>query len=167
MSDTQNTNIRILLGPVARALIAGIEENRPTALDEAITKLIEERDDALAAKAQPPEQASEAGSAQDVAKALTDLTRAIQEQKEITLAEMKMTRLLVAVMMKQGEGDNVALRELTGKVVQKITDQSTTLDANTRDWLRDLERKYQDAERQDLERVGLLQKPWKEPELAR
>lgn len=80
---------------------------------------------------------------------------------------MKMTRLLVAAMMKQGDGDNVALRELTGKVVQKITDQSSTLDANTRDWLRDLGGKFQDAERQELERAGLLQKPRKEPELAR
>ena len=42
MSETPQ-NVRIVLGPVARQLIDGAGENRPKALDDAITTLLEGR----------------------------------------------------------------------------------------------------------------------------
>lgn len=164
MSEQQNNNVRVVLGPVARALIDGARENRQQALDDAITQLMEGRDATSTPNFEPVEtKGKDAGTITG----LESLKRMLSEHQDIMLAEMKMTRLMVNWLMKRSDQDNEALREMTGQVVRRIVDDAMSISKDTKAWLMEIERKYEEMERQEMDRLGALQKSWKEPELER
>lgn len=160
MSDSNG--IRVTLGPIALALIEGIDsKKRPRALDQAINEL-----QALASS----ETVADTGGVQSleisdtIADAIAELqsdvrsmSRAMRDMKEIALAEMRMTRLLVGTLVDQGNEDHVALMRFAGDMIQKMYDSSELL---TEEETRDLERRedlFQRINRMELERGPVVE----------
>ncbi|WP_147112307.1 hypothetical protein [Tateyamaria sp. syn59] len=80
------------------------------------------------------------------------LRRALIEMKEIALAEMRMTRLLVGTLVDQGNEDHAALLRFANSMIQKMYANSALL---TLEDQQDLERKedlFVRLNRMELER---------------
>lgn len=92
MSETPQ-NVRIVLGPVARQLIDGAGENRPKALDDAITALLEGQ---KSGKAEAPEQAPLDTRLASLEAAMERQTEALRNLSYTASLELKMTRILIA-----------------------------------------------------------------------
>lgn len=159
MSDS-NQNIRVVLGPVARSLIPSGTDSRQDALDAAITKLMQ------SGSVRPENHPADVGSSRiatpgdgemrDAMLGLQDevrrMSRAMTEMKEIALAEMRMTRLLVGTLVDQSNEDHVALLRFAGEMIQKMYANSELL---TKEDRQDLERKedlFLRMNRMELER---------------
>ncbi|QEP30416.1 hypothetical protein [Pukyongiella litopenaei] len=142
--------IRILLGPVARGLIEGVDRNRPSALDVAITTLKNQVRD-LSEQASPvaPDQPT---SDERILSVLKTQSRAIREMSELAVAEMKMTRLLISALLKDSDNDDPRLRELSETVIDQIYENSSILSADDRDGLLQKEEAFLTATRLELER---------------
>lgn len=155
MSDSTQ-NVRILLGPVAQALIDGTTTNRPRALDQAIADLQERAETSAQANGVSPTQSDLASvipsEMMSLRSDLNDMRRAFVEMKEIALAEMRMTRLLVGTLVDQGNDDHTALLRFAGDMIQKMYANSELL---TKEDQQELERKedlFERLNRMELER---------------
>ena len=90
---------RIVLGPVARQLVGDEKEGAQKALDEAITALMEERD-------QRPDATSPEGRLALLEAAVKEQSEALRQLSYVAALEMKMTRVLIASLMSKTDEDN-------------------------------------------------------------
>lgn len=163
MSDTQ-PNLRLRLGPVARDLIDGQTENRQQALDDAITRLLWNQKGSEDRGQTQPDVIKEIEIISD---AVDDQTRAFTELKEIIVPELKMTRLMMQMLLKESENDNEHLRELTDLVMTKIYERTTILSDDDISKLQDMEERMHDALRVEMERAAFEERSMGDEELDR
>ena len=141
MSD-ESTEIRVTLGPVARALIEGKKSKRPTELDRAITRLQDRaQEHQVASRGEPEKAEARPGDPIEIGamrREIGEMHRAFVGMKEVALAEMRMTRLLVGTLVDQSNEDYAALLRFVGDTIRKIYETSELL---TKEDLQDLDRK--------------------------
>lgn len=161
MSDTTQ-NIRVVLGPVARSLIPDGADNRQDALDAAITDLMQSgadhHDSAWSDTGSTLSPSSDGPSLHQAIVLMQDdvqrMGRALVEMKEIALAEMRMTRLLVGTLVDQSNEEHHALLRFAGEMIQKMYENSELL---TKEDLQELERKeelFQRLNRIEMDRAA-------------
>ena len=158
------TNVRVVLGPVARDLIGDHEENRPKALDDAITSLLEKLD------------AAQAGCTGDDACSahLKSLTTAIQNQStrlqslaRLVTLEMKLTRVLIASLMSNSDKDQQTLLSFARASVEDIHKSHPIVSETEMETIRRTEASAQAAILHDLERNGLANPLERDAEVER
>ena len=154
---SESKGIRVTLGPVAVTLIEGVDsKKRPRVLDQAIEDLRAQAS-ARVKIGGVDEQGTEISARivdalSDVQTEVRTMRRAMLDMKEIALAEMRMTRLLVGTLVDQSNEDHVALMRFAGDMIQKMYDSSELL---TQEDARDLERRedlFHRINRMELER---------------
>lgn len=139
MTDTQS-NVRIVLGPVARTLIQGAEENRQQALDEAISNLIDQRDEAREGLRTAPASGSD-----DLASILSSLEAqraAFKGLQEIVLSEMLATRMFIQSFMSDTDVGVGMLREMTDLMLETLQKRTSHLKELDFVHLREKEREF-------------------------
>ncbi|WP_323777867.1 hypothetical protein [Leisingera sp.] len=157
-------NVRIVLGPVARLLIDGQDGNRPKALDDAITGLLEQLENA---------QANAGGNAPLAARlaaleaAVAHQTEALQSLTHAATLEMKMTRVLIASLMSESNEEHQTILALANSSVEEFQAKSRLLGDAELERLRENEASVQTAILRDLERGGLEQELKTEAEIER
>lgn len=158
------TNVRVVLGPVARDLIGDHEENRPKALDDAITALLEKLD------------AAQAGcSGDDTCSArLTSLTTAVQNQTtrlqalaRLVTLETKLTRILIASLMSKSDQDQQSLLSFAHASVDDIHKSHPIVSETEMETIRRTEASTKAAILHDLERNGLVNPLERDAEVER
>lgn len=158
-------NVRVVLGPVARELIGDQEENRPKALDDAITGLLEKLD------------ANAGGCSRDddpYSAHLASLTKAVHDQAtllhslaRVVAIETKMTRVLIASLMSQSNQDQQTLLSFATKAVDDIHKSYPLVSEPEMDAMRRSETSAQAAILHDLERNGLTNPLQRDAEIER
>lgn len=163
MSDT-NQPIRVVLGPLARALVQGSGSNRGQALDDAIKDLTE--------RAQSPGEGSDVlADLEGRIDALTAVTErqanTIDELRKLVVLELQMTRVMVGSLMATTNQEQQHLRIIADTAVAKFHDTSQLLDASERERLQSKEEQFLTMTRQELERGAVVQEQDKEKEFER
>ena len=157
-------NVRIVLGPVARQLIGGQDGNRPKALDDAITGLLEQLENA---------QANAGGNAPSAARlasleaAVARQTEALQSLTHAATLEMKMTRVLIASLMSESNEEHQTILALANSAVEETHAKSRLLGDAELERLRESEASVQAAILREMERGGQEQELETEAEIER
>ena len=110
---------RLVLGPVARQLIGSETKELPKVLDDAITTLMEERD-------QRPDATSPEGRLASLEAAVKAQSEALQQLSYVATLEMKMTRVLIGSLMSKTDEDQQALITLANSAVQELHEKVKT-----------------------------------------
>lgn len=163
MSETPQ-NVRIVLGPVARQLIDGAGENRPKALDDAITALLEGQ---KSGQAEAPEQAPLDTRLASLEAAMARQTEALRNLSYTASLELKMTRILIASLMSEGNEDQRTLLALASQATDEVQSKLQLLGDSEIEKLRENEASVQTAILRDLERGGMENEPAAEAEIER
>ncbi|MFY0312527.1 hypothetical protein ACFMBG_21835 [Leisingera sp. D0M16] len=143
--------VRIVLGPVARQLIDGQDGNRPKALDDAITGLLEQLENT---------QANAGGNAPLAARlasletAVARQTEALQSLTHAATLEMKMIRVLIASLMSESNEEHQTILALANSAVEEAHAKSRMLGDAELERLREIEASVQTAILREMERGG-------------
>ncbi|EEW60974.1 hypothetical protein [Silicibacter sp. TrichCH4B] len=151
---------RIVLGPVARQLVGDEKEGAQKALDEAITALMEERD-------QRPDPTSPEGRLALLEAAVKEQSDALQQLSYVAALEMKMTRVLIASLMSKTDEDQQSLISLANSAVQEMHEKARLIADSDIAKLRENEISAQTAIQRELERAGLEEQEKSEAEIER
>ncbi len=151
---------RIVLGPVARQLVGDEKEGAQKALDEAITALMEERD-------QRPDATSPEGRLALLEAAVKEQSEALRQLSYVAALEMKMTRVLIASLMSKTDEDQQSLISLANSAVQEMHEKARLIADSDIAKLRENEISAQTAIQRELERAGLEEQEKSEAEIER
>jgi len=151
---------RLVLGPVARQLIGSETKELPKVLDDAITTLMEERD-------QRPDATSPEGRLASLEAAVKAQSEALQQLSYVATLEMKMTRVLIASLMSKTDEDQQALITLANSAVQELHEKARVISDSDMEKLRENDVSVQTAIQRDMERGALEQEQETEEELER
>ncbi|WP_114963821.1 hypothetical protein [Tritonibacter mobilis] len=151
---------RLVLGPVARQLIGSETKELPKVLDDAITTLMEERD-------QRPDATSPEGRLASLEAAVKAQSEALQQLSYVATLEMKMTRVLIASLMSKTDEDQQALITLANSAVQELHEKARVISDSDMEKLRENDASVQTAIQRDIERGALEQEQETEEELER
>ncbi|MFP3384980.1 hypothetical protein [Tritonibacter sp. SIMBA_163] len=151
---------RLVLGPVARQLIGSETKELPKVLDDAITTLMEERD-------QRPDATSPEGRLASLEAAVKAQSEALQQLSYVATLEMKMTRVLIASLMSKTDEDQQALITLANSAVQELHEKARVISDSNMEKLRANDVSVQTAIQRDMERGALEQEQETEEELER
>lgn len=163
MSDTQ-TNIRVVLGPVARQLIEGKGQNRQQALEDAIEALHER-----AAQAERPSE-SPAPTALTLRTLEGAAERSIEAMTRLaatTAKELKLTRILIASLMTNKSDEQQQLIDMTEQAIQDLHKSGELLGVSELEKLNELDARYREITSQELQRGTELSREVQEEELER
>ncbi len=151
---------RIVLGPVARQLVGDEKEGAQKALDEAITALMEERD-------QRPDATSPEGRLALLEAAVKEQSEALRQLSYVAALEMKMTRVLIASLMSKTDEDQQSLISLANSAVQEVHEKARLIADSDMEKLRENEISALTAIQRELERSGLEEQEKSEAEIER
>jgi len=151
---------RIVLGPVARQLVGDEKEGAQKALDEAITALMEERD-------QRPDATSPEGRLALLEAAVNEQSEALRQLSYVAALEMKMTRVLIASLMSKTDEDQQSLISLANSAVQEVHEKARLIADSDMEKLRENEISALTAIQRELERAGLEEQEKSEAEIER
>ncbi|WP_065322843.1 hypothetical protein [Tritonibacter mobilis] len=151
---------RIVLGPVARQLVGDEKEGAQKALDEAITALMEERD-------QRPDATSPEGRLALLEAAVKEQSEALRQLSYVAALEMKMTRVLIASLMSKTDEDQQSLISLANSAVQEVHEKARLIADSDMEKLRENEISALTAIQRELERAGLEEQEKSEAEIER
>lgn len=151
---------RVVLGPIATELIAGAEGNKQEALEAAIAHLR----DAAVAPGKGNGSSTHSGALGDAAGAqsriairellaeMRTVRTAMIDLTELTLAEMRMTRLIVGTLIDGGNDDHVALMKFAGQMIQKMYEDTDLLDQEKFEELQQSEELFHRINRLEMDR---------------
>lgn len=151
---------RIVLGPVARQLVGDEKEGAQKALDEAITALMEERD-------QRPDPTSPEGRLALLEAAVKEQSDALRQLSYVAALEMKMTRVLIASLMSKTDEDQQSLISLANSAVQEMHEKARLIADSDIAKLRENEISALTAIQRELERAGPEEQEKSEAEIER
>ncbi|MCG7625931.1 hypothetical protein [Epibacterium sp. Ofav1-8] len=151
---------RVVLGPVARQLVGDAKEGVPKVLDDAITTLMEERD-------QRPDAASPEGRLASLEATLKEQSEALRQLSYVSALEMKMTRVLIASLMSKTDEDQQSLISLANSAVQEVHEKARLIADSDMEKLRENEISALTAIQRELERAGLEEQEKSEAEIER
>lgn len=153
---------RIVLGPVARQLVGDEKEGAQKALDEAITALMEERD-------QRPDATSPEGRLALLEAAVKEQSEALRQLSYVAALEMKMTRVLIASLMSKTDEDQQSLISLANSAVQEVHEKARLIADSDMEKLHENEISALTAIQRELEleRAGLEEQEKSEAEIER
>ncbi|NKX39069.1 hypothetical protein HGF13_05755 [Rhodobacteraceae bacterium R_SAG5] len=151
---------RIVLGPVARQLVGDEKEGAQKALDEAITALMEERD-------QRPDANSPEGRLALLEAAVKEQSEALRQLSYVAALEMKMTRVLIASLMSKTDEDQQSLISLANSAVQEVHEKARLIADSDMEKLHENEISALTAIQRELERAGLEEQEKSEAEIER
>ena len=151
---------RIVLGPVARQLVGDEKEGAQKALDEAITALMEERD-------QRPDATSPEGRLALLEAAVKEQSEALRQLSYVAALEMKMPRVLIASLMSKTDEDQQSLISLANSAVQEVHEKARLIADSDMEKLHENEISALTAIQRELERAGLEEQEKSEAELER
>ncbi|MCZ4270385.1 hypothetical protein HGG73_16940 [Rhodobacteraceae bacterium R_SAG3] len=151
---------RIVLGPVARQLVGDEKEGAQKALDEAITALMEERD-------QRPDATSPEGRLSLLEAAVKEQSEALRQLSYVAALEMKMTRVLIASLMSKTDEDQQSLISLANSAVQEVHERARLIADSDMEKLHENEISALTAIQRELERAGLEEQEKSEAEIER
>lgn len=141
-------------------MVGDEKEGAQKALDEAITALMEERD-------QRPDATSPEGRLALLEAAVKEQSEALRQLSYVAALEMKMTRVLIASLMSKTDEDQQSLISLANSAVQEVHEKARLIADSDMEKLRENEISALTAIQRELERAGLEEQEKSEAEIER